>query len=172
MATHSSVLAWRIPGTEETGRLQSIGRYELDTTERLHFHFSLSCFGGGNGNPLQDSCLENPRYGGAWWAAVSGVTQSRTRLKQLSSSSSRSYKMDGTWGSLNHWVEEGHLPIRISALDFFFFFFWQMRLKSLYLQEFKMVRKMFIFLLHLYIIITHYLELVQKSISAQNFFVI
>jgi len=56
--------------------------------ERLHFHFSLSCIGEGNGNPLQCSCLENPRDGGAWWAAVSGVAQSRTRLKQLSSSSS------------------------------------------------------------------------------------
>ena len=51
------------------------------STERLHFHFSLSCFGEGNGNPLQCSCLENPRDGGAWWAAVSGVAQTRTRLK-------------------------------------------------------------------------------------------
>ena len=64
------------------------GRQELDTTERLHFDFSLSCIGEGNGNPLQCSCLENPRDGGAWWAAVYGVTQSRTRLKRLSSSSS------------------------------------------------------------------------------------
>ena len=60
------------------------GRKESDTTERLHFHFSLSCIGDGNGNPLQCSCLENPRDGGAWWAAVYGVTQSRTRLKRLS----------------------------------------------------------------------------------------
>ena len=65
------------------------GREELDTTERLHFHFSLSCIGEGNGNPLQCSCLENPRDGGAWWAAVCGVAQSQTRLKQLSSSSSK-----------------------------------------------------------------------------------
>ena len=64
------------------------GRKESDTTERLHFHFSLSCTGEGNGNPLQRSCLENPRDGGAWWAAVYGVAQSRTRLKRLSSSSS------------------------------------------------------------------------------------
>ena len=63
------------------------GRKESDTTERLHFHFSLSCIGEGNGNPLQCSCLENPRDGGAWWAAVCGVAQSRTRLKRLSSSS-------------------------------------------------------------------------------------
>ena len=63
------------------------GRWESDTTERLHFHFSLSCIGEGNGNPLQCSCLENPRDGGAWWAAVSGIEQSQTRLKRLSSSS-------------------------------------------------------------------------------------
>ena len=64
------------------------GVAESDTTERLHFHISLSFTGEGNGNPLQCSCLENPRDGGAWWAAVSGVAQSRTRLKRLSSSSS------------------------------------------------------------------------------------
>ena len=64
------------------------GCVESDMTERLPFHFSLSCIGEGNGNPLQCSCLENPRDGGAWWAAVYGVAQSRTRLKQLSSSSS------------------------------------------------------------------------------------
>ena len=58
----------------------------LDTAEWLHFHFSLSCIGEGNGNPLQCSCLENPRDGGAWWAAIYGVAQSRTRLKWLSSS--------------------------------------------------------------------------------------
>ena len=78
MATHSSTLAWKIPGTVEPGRLQSIGSLELDTIERLHFHFSLSCIGEGNGNPLQYSCLENPRDGRAWWAAVYGVAQSRT----------------------------------------------------------------------------------------------
>ena len=122
MAPHSSTLAWKIPWTEEPGRLQTMGsqrvghnwsdlaaaaaavfhwwrrqwhatpvllpgkshgrrnlagcspwgRVESDTTERLHFHFSLSCIGEGNGNPLQCSCLENPRDGGAWWAAVYG----------------------------------------------------------------------------------------------------
>ena len=71
------------------------GLKELDTTERLHFHFSLSCIGEGNGNPLQCSCLENSRDGGAWWAAVSGVAQSRTRLKRLSSSSSSMRKDRG-----------------------------------------------------------------------------
>ena len=66
------------------------GLKEWDTTERLHFHFSLSCIGEGNGNPFQCSCLQNPRYEGAWWAAVYEVAQSRTRLKRLSSSSSSS----------------------------------------------------------------------------------
>ena len=61
---------------------------ESDTTERLPFHFSLSCTGEGNGNPLQCFCLENPRDGGPWWAAIYGVSQSRTQLKWLSSSSS------------------------------------------------------------------------------------
>ena len=87
MAPHSSTLAWKIPWTEEPGGLQSMGSLESDTTKRLHFHFPLSCIGGGNGNPLQCSCLENPRDGGAWWAAVYGVVQSRTRLKRLSSRS-------------------------------------------------------------------------------------
>ena len=74
MAPHSSTLAWRIPWTESLGLLRS------DTTERLHFHFPLSCIGEGNGNPPQCSCLENPRDGEAWWAAVYGVAQSQTQL--------------------------------------------------------------------------------------------
>ena len=138
MAPHSSTLAWKIPWTEEPGRLQSMGSLrvrdnwvtslslllftfmhwrrkwqptpvvllgesqgrgslvscrlwghtELDTTERLPFRFSFSCIGEGNGNPLRCSCLENPRDGGAWWAAVYEVAQSRTGLKRLSSRSS------------------------------------------------------------------------------------
>ena len=90
MARHSSTLAWKIPWMEEPGGLQSMGSLR-DTTELLHFHFSLSCTGEGNGNPLQCSCLENPRDGGGWWAAIYGVTQSQTRLTRLSSSSSSSY---------------------------------------------------------------------------------
>ena len=70
---------------------------ESDTTEWLHFHFSLSCTGEGNGNPLQCSCLENPRDRGAWWAAVYGVAQSQTRLKWLSSSSSSNLLFKNRW---------------------------------------------------------------------------
>ena len=90
MSPHSITFAQKIPWTEEPDGLQSMGSLESDTTERLHFHFSLSCTGEGNGNPLQCYCLENPRDGGAWWAAVYGVAQSRTGLKRLSSSSSSS----------------------------------------------------------------------------------
>ena len=90
MASHSSTLAWKISWTEEPGRLQSMGSLESDTTERIHFHVSLSCIREGNGSPLQCSCLENPRDGEPWWAAIYGVTQSQTRLKWLSSSSSNS----------------------------------------------------------------------------------
>ena len=84
MAPHSSTLAWKIPWMEEPGRLQSMGSLRV----RHDWATSLSCIGEGNGNPLQCSCLENPRDRGAWWAAVYGVTQSRTRLKRLSNSSS------------------------------------------------------------------------------------
>ena len=81
MATHSSTLAWKIPRTEEPGRLQSMASLRVGMTELLHFHFSLSCTGEGNGNPLQCSCLTSARDREAWWAAVYGVTQSRTQLK-------------------------------------------------------------------------------------------
>ena len=80
------------------------GRYKLDTTEQLHFHFSLSCIEEGNGNPLQNSCLENPRDGGAWWAAVYGVAQSWPRLKRLSSSSmDLTLQVPMQYCSLQHW---------------------------------------------------------------------
>ena len=88
VAAHSSTLAWKIPWTEEPGRLQSMGSLRVghDWVTSLSL-FTPSYAGEGNGNPLQCSCLENPRDGGAWWAAIYGVTQSRTWLKQLSSSS-------------------------------------------------------------------------------------
>ena len=92
MAPHSSTLAWKSHGRRSLVGCSPWGRTELDRTEWLHFHFSLSCIGEGNDNPLQCSCLENPRDGGAWWAAFYGVAQSQTRLKRLSSSSRhRSY---------------------------------------------------------------------------------
>ena len=84
MAPHCSTLAWKIPWMEEPGGLQSMGSLRVGHDGAT----SLSCIGEGNCNPLQCSCLENPRDGGAWWAAVCGVTQSQTRLKRLSSSSS------------------------------------------------------------------------------------
>ena len=116
-------LQYFLPGKSHGWRslvdcMQSMGSLESDTTEWLHFDFSLSCIGGGNGNPLQCSCLENPRDSGAWWAAVYGVAQSRTRLKGLSSSSSsilhtmiyfpREKTLPKTFmkvllGSLKHW---------------------------------------------------------------------
>ena len=83
MTPYSSTLAWKIPWMEKPGGLQSMGSLESDTTERLPFHFSLSCTGEGNDNPLQCSCLDNPRDLGAWWAAVYGVAQSRTRLSDF-----------------------------------------------------------------------------------------
>ena len=97
-ATKKNKLDWRrwwhptlvlLPGKSH-GRRSLVGcspwgREESDTTERLPFHFSLSCIGEGNGNPLQCSCLENPRDGGVWWTAVYGVAQSWTRLKWFSS---------------------------------------------------------------------------------------
>ena len=84
MAPHSSTLAWKIHGRRNLVGCSPWGRKEPDTTEQLHFDFSLSCIGEGNGTPLQYSCLENPRDGGAWWAAIYGVTQSQTQLKRLS----------------------------------------------------------------------------------------
>ena len=125
MAPHSSTLAWKIPWMEEPGRLQSMGSLESDTAERLHFHFSLSCIGEGNGNPLQCSCLENPRDGGAWWAAVYGVPQSWTRLKRLSSSSSSSVAESNGWNVFGMWQRPFHswashfFPV---LLGFFVFF--------------------------------------------------
>ena len=86
------------------------GCWESDTTEGLHFHFSLSFIGDGNGNPLQCSCLENPRDGGAWWAAVYGVTQSRTWLKRLSSSNN-----NHLFG-LARWIPWAEKPARLHSI--------------------------------------------------------
>ena len=88
MATHSSILAWRIPWTGQPGGLPPWGCKEPDTTEVTYHACMHACIGKGNGNPLQYSCLENPRDRGAWWGAVYGVVQIRTRPTRLSSSSS------------------------------------------------------------------------------------
>ena len=94
MATYSRLLPGKSHGWRGLVGCSPWGREELDTTERLHFHFSLSCIGEGNGNPLQCSSLENPRDRGACWVAVYGVAQSRTRLKRRSSSSSNGLFLD------------------------------------------------------------------------------
>ena len=98
------------------------GRKESDTTKRLHFHFPLSCIGEENGNPLQCSCLENPRDGGAWWADVYSVTQSRTRLKWLSRTNLRL-----NWSLHSFWVPISlfllfSLPLSPSSLGIFKYF--------------------------------------------------
>ena len=98
MATHSSTLAWKSHGQRSLVGCCLWGRTESDTTEWLNFHFS--CIGERNGNTLQCSCLENPRDGGAWWAAIYGVSQSQTPLKSLSSSSSSS---SITWKASESW---------------------------------------------------------------------
>ena len=115
MATHSSTLAWKIPWWKSLVGCSPWGLEELDTTEWLHFHFSLPCIGEGNGNPLQCSCLENSRDSGAWWAAVYGVTRSRARLKQLSSGSSSSRAFQRLYtasltasDTLNTWSDESY----------------------------------------------------------------
>ena len=92
----SLTLAWKIPWTEEPGGLQSMGCEESDTTERLRFHFSLSCIVEGNGNPLQCSCLENPLDRGAWWAAVHGLQRVRHSWSDLA-------QMPTLWGRYSYY---------------------------------------------------------------------
>ena len=119
------------------------GHEESDTTEQLHFHFSLSCFGEGNGNRLQCSCLENPRDGGAWWAAVYGVAQSQTWLKRLSSSSSMGLEFLILFGSawtFLHIVSmmtsnrfgfksSGCLPYKLQKVTYLFHWFENINIK-------------------------------------------
>ena len=94
-----SILTWRIPGTGEPRGLQSKGSVRVGHDQvTSYFHFPLSRIGEGKGKPLQRSCLENPRDGGAWWAAIYGVAQSRTRLKRLSSSMKRVKRSMFAWG--------------------------------------------------------------------------
>ena len=125
MAPTSVLLPGKPHGRRSLGGCSPWGCEESDTTERLHFHISLSCIGEGNGNPLQCSCLENPRDGEAWWAAVYGVTQSWIQLKWLSSSSSKAVYchpvyltyMQSTSGETLGWKKhrlESRLPGEIS----------------------------------------------------------
>ena len=107
------------------------GLQESDMTERLHFHFSLSCIGEGNGNPLQCCCLESPRDRGAWWAAISGAAQSWTRLKRLSSNSSSLIRWLRWYGvylqcgrpGFNPWVGKISWRRKWQPTPVFFFFF-------------------------------------------------
>ena len=121
MAPHSSTLAWKIPWWRSLEGCSPCGRWGSDTTERLHFHFSLSCIGEGDGNPLQCSCLENTKDGGAWWTAVYGVAQSQTWVKRLSSSSST------LWLPSLHFLlplapGNYHSILCFSEIEFWFFF--------------------------------------------------
>ena len=119
MATHSSILAWRIPWTEEPGGLHGVTQ-SWTQLKRLSMH---ACIREGNGNPLQYSCLENPRDRGAWWAAVYGVTQSWTQLKRLSSSSSSSSEVRGLprmWEPL-FTIRTAFQRHRTCSTSFFFF---------------------------------------------------
>ena len=100
MATHSVLLPGKSRGWRSLVGCSPWGCKESDMTEWLHFHFSLSCVGEGHGNPLQCSCLENPRDGGAWWAAVYGVAQSLTQLQRLSSRAVRRLKEQAPGQSL------------------------------------------------------------------------
>ena len=117
MAPHSSTLAWKIPWMEEPGGLQSMGSRRVGHDWATSLSLFTSCFGEGNGNPLQCSCLENPRDGGAWGAAVYGVAQSRTQLKRLSSSSSSSSSkassLTGSWGAWTDFKETSWCSSRI-----------------------------------------------------------
>ena len=118
MATHSSILAWRIPWTEVPGKLQPMVSqrvgYDWVTNKqnipycKMRIPLNSSGFGEGNGIPLQCSCLENPRDGGAWWAVVSGVAQSQTRLKRLSNSSSSSSRIRETISTVSCHVIVSH----------------------------------------------------------------
>ena len=122
MAPHSSTLAWKLPWTEEPDRLQSTGSRKVghDWATSL----SLSCTGEGNGNPLQCSCLENPRDWGAWWAAVYGVAQSPTRLERLHSAANTCSK--GWLTSLDLCDMKSPLTQKSHTLALFFFFFFRM----------------------------------------------
>ena len=102
MATHSGTLAWKIPWTRGLVGYSPWAHEESGMTEQLHFYFSLSCIGEENENPLQCSCLENPRDGGSWWAAIYGVAQSRTHL---------SYSVGAAVAAaFEFWINDSRIP--------------------------------------------------------------
>ena len=135
MAPHYGTPAWKIPWTEEPGRLQSMGSLRVGPDWATSLSLSLSCIREGNGNPLQCSCLENPRDGGAWWAAVYGVPQSQTQLKQLRSSSSSS-----------SWL----LAVNMKSVCVFFFNVWTCYISFLVLMIFQLT---WIFWIYSYVIL-------------------
>ena len=149
MAPHSSTLFWKIPWTEEPGGLQSMGSLRVGQDWMTSLSFSLSCIGEGNGNPLQCSCLENPRDGGACWAAVYGVAQSRTRLKRLSSSSN----------------PVPNKPIRVifPTMSFHYFCISALQIRSLI--PFFQIPHIYINILYLFFSLTHF-----SSSHISNFF--
>ena len=135
MAPHSGTLAWKIPWAEEPCRLQLMGSLRVwhDWATSLSlFTFYFSCIGGGNGNPLQCSCLESPIDSGAWWAAVCGVAQSRTRPKWLSSRSSSRFRFTLLWLGITVLFHVFIVSI-ISSSQLFFFLVLSIT-KALYLQ--------------------------------------
>ena len=114
MAPHSSTLAWKIPWMEEPGKLQSMGSLGVGHHWETSLSLLILCIGEGNVNPLQCSCLENPRDGGAWWAAVHGVAQSWTRLTWLSSSNSSIHSLSRVWLFVISWTEARQASLSIT----------------------------------------------------------
>ena len=112
-ATHSSTLAWKIPWTEEPGRLQSVGSWRAghDWATSVSVSLSLSCIGEGNSNPLQCCCLKNPRDEGAWWAAIYGIAQSWTR--QVTQQQQQQAKINDCWFHIWHMLSSENTPKHI-----------------------------------------------------------
>ena len=121
MAPHSSTLAWKIPWAEETGRLQSMGSLESDTTERLHFHFSLSCIGGGNGNPLQCSCWRIPGTGKPGGLPSLGSHWVGHDWSDLAAAAAESFCLENYWKTdLTRQTESGQFLRSVSMISYLF----------------------------------------------------
>ena len=121
MAPHSSTFAWKIPWTEEPGRLQSMGLLELDTTERLHFHFSLSCIGEGNGNPLQYSCWRIPGMGKPGGLPSLGSHRVGHDWSDLAVAAAESFCLENYWKTdLTRQTESGQFLRSLSMISYLF----------------------------------------------------